>query len=401
MILAAFFMALKELRRNVTRSILTMLGIVIGVCSVIALVNIGEGTTQKVSQDIGKLGDNLLIINPGAGRRSATFVQAPAFTQDDVEAIRREITSVSKVAPTASSQQLIVWGNSNYQAAVTGSNNDYLPVRGYTLKTGRNFASSELSSGRGVCILGETIRAELFGSVEAVGETIRVGKVSCTVIGLLQAKGQSGMGQDQDAVVLMPLRAVQRRILGTTDISGIFVSAKSAAQTTTAETQITGLLRERRRIPAGADLDFSVRNMKEIAETMSAATGSLTALLGAIAAVSLVVGGIGIMNIMLVSVTERTREIGIRLAIGALAGDVLIQFLIEAVVLSTLGGVIGIGLGLGVSYSVTNAMGVPFLIQPSVLFLAFGFSAAVGVLFGYLPAHKAAKLNPIEALRHE
>jgi putative ABC transport system permease protein len=234
-----------------------------------------------------------------------------------------------------------------------------------------------------------------------VGETVRVGKVSCIVIGLLEAKGQSGMGQDQDAVVLMPLRAVQRRILGNTDINAIFVSAKSAAQTTSAETQITGLLRERRRVPPGAEVDFSVRNMKEIAETMSAATGSLTALLGAIAAVSLIVGGIGIMNIMLVSVTERTREIGIRLAIGALASDVLIQFLIEAVVLSTLGGVIGIGLGLTVSWSVTNAMGVPFLIQPSVLLLAFGFSAAVGVLFGYLPAHKAAKLNPIEALRHE
>jgi putative ABC transport system permease protein len=401
MIVAAFFMALKELRRNATRSILTMLGIVIGVCAVIALVNIGEGTTQKVTQDIGKLGDNLLIINPGAGRRSATFVQAPAFTLDDAQAIARDITSVSKVAPTASSQQLIVWGNTNYQAAITGSNNDYIPVRGYTLKSGRSFSSSEMSSGRGVCILGETVRMELFGSTIPIGETIRVGKVSCIVIGLLEPKGQSGMGQDQDAIVLMPLRAVQRRILGTTDINAIFVSAKSSALTSSAETQITGLLRERRRIPPGAELDFSVRNMKEIAETMSAATGSLTALLGAIAAVSLVVGGIGIMNIMLVSVTERTREIGIRLAIGALASDVLIQFLIEAVVLSTLGGIIGIGLGLTVSWSVTQAMGVPFLIQPSVLFLAFGFSAAVGVLFGYLPAHKAAKLNPIEALRHE
>jgi putative ABC transport system permease protein len=401
MITAAFFMALKELRRNATRSILTMLGIVIGVCAVIALVNIGEGTTLKVSQDIGKLGDNLLIVSPGAGRRSATFVQAPAFTLEDTEAIRREISSVSKVAPTASSQQLIIWGNTNFQAAVTGSNNDYIPVRGYALKTGRTFSSSEMSSGGGVCILGETVRAELFGNAIAVGETIRVGKVSCVVIGLLEPKGQSGMGQDQDAIVLMPLRAVQRRILGTNDISAVFVSAKSAAATTSAESQITALLRERRRIPPAAENDFSVRNMKEIAETMSAATGSLTALLGAIAAVSLVVGGIGIMNIMLVSVTERTREIGIRLAIGALAGDVLIQFLIEAVVLSTLGGVIGIGLGLAVSYSVTNAMQVPFLIQPGVLMLAFGFSAAVGVLFGYLPAHKAAKLNPIEALRHE
>jgi putative ABC transport system permease protein len=401
MMFAAFSMALRELRRNTTRSILTMLGIVIGVCAVIALVNIGEGTTQKVSQDIGKLGDNLLIINPGAGRRSATFVQAPAFTVEDADAIARDISSVGKVAPTASAQQLVIWGNTNYQAAITGSNNDYLPVRGYTLKSGRTFSTSELSSGTGVCILGETVRAELFGETSALGETVRVGKVSCLVIGLLEPKGQSGMGQDQDAIVLMPLRAVQRRLLGTTDINAIFVSAKSAEVTSSAESQINSLLRERRRIPSGAEADFSVRNMKEVAETMSAATGSLTALLGAIAAVSLVVGGIGIMNIMLVSVTERTREIGIRLAIGALASDVLVQFLIEAVVLSTLGGVIGIGLGLTVSYSVTNAMGVPFVFQPGVLFLAFGFSAAVGVLFGYLPAHKAAKLNPIEALRHE
>lgn len=401
MIFTSFLMALKELRRNATRSFLTMLGIMIGVCAVIALVNIGEGTTQKVSADIGKLGNNLLIINPGTGRRSSTFVQAAGFTQADVDAIRREVTSVALVAPSAASQQLIVWGNSNFQSSVLGSNNDYLGVRGYTLKGGREFASSEMSSGRAVCIIGETVRAQLFGSTSALDETIRVGKVSCLVVGVLEPKGQSGMGQDQDAIVLMPIRAVQRRIVGKSDINAIFVSAKSAALTTSAESQLTGLLRQRRRIAPGAEADFSVNNMKEVAEAMSSATGALTALLGAIAAVSLVVGGIGIMNIMLVSVTERTREIGIRLAIGALASDVLIQFLIEAVVLSTLGGVIGIGLGLGVSYSVTHAMEVPFIIQPSVLLLAFGFSAAVGVLFGYLPAHKAAKLNPIEALRHE
>jgi putative ABC transport system permease protein len=400
-IFTSFLMALRELRRNATRSFLTMLGIMIGVCAVIALVNIGEGTTQKVSADIGKLGNNLLIVSPGAGRRSSSFVQAPGFTPADVDAIRREVTSVSQVAPTASSQQLIVWSNNNFQSAVIGTNNDYAGVRGYTFKSGREFSSSEMSSGRAVCILGETVRRELFGSASPLDETIRVGKVSCLVVGLLEPKGQSGMGQDQDSLVLMPLRAVQRRLLGKTDIGSIFVSAKSAVLTSSAEAQLQGLLRQRRKIPAGSDPDFSVNNMKEVAEAMSAATASLTALLGAIAAVSLVVGGIGIMNIMLVSVTERTREIGIRLAIGALASDVLIQFLIEAVVLSTLGGVIGIGLGLAVSYSVTQAMGVPFLIQPGVLLLAFGFSAAVGVLFGYLPAHKAARLNPIEALRHE
>ncbi len=401
MILNTLFMALRELRRNAMRSFLTMLGIVIGVCAVIALVNIGEGATAKVSQDIGRLGDNLLIVSPGAGRRSATYVQAPGFTADDLEAIQREVTSVSRVAPTVGSQQLLVWGSKNHQSTVTGTTNDYLAVRSYALEAGREFAATEITSGRGVCIIGQTVRRELFGTQSPLGQTVRVGKLSCLVIGLLASKGQSGMGQDQDDIVLMPLRAVQRRLIGTTDISAIFVTAKSSMLTGSAERQLESLLRQRRRIPPGSDDDFSVNDMKEIAEAMSAATGTLTALLGAIAAVSLVVGGIGIMNIMLVSVTERTREIGIRLAIGALATDVLFQFLIEAVVLSTLGGCIGIGLGLGLSYSVTQAMGVPFLIQPGVLLLAFGFSAAVGVLFGYLPAHKAARLNPIEALRHE
>jgi putative ABC transport system permease protein len=225
--------------------------------------------------------------------------------------------------------------------------------------------------------------------------------LSCLVIGLLGAKGQSGMGQDQDDLVIMPLRAVQRRLVGNTDVSAIFVSAKSSELTASAQRQLEALLRQRRRFPVDGDSDFTVRDMKEIADAMGSVTGTLTALLGAIAAVCLVVGGIGIMNIMLVSVTERTREIGIRLAIGALATDVLFQFLIEAVVLSTLGGCIGIGLGLGLSYAASHALGVPFLVRPGILLLAFGFSAAVGVLFGYLPAHKAARLNPIDALRHE
>jgi putative ABC transport system permease protein len=221
------------------------------------------------------------------------------------------------------------------------------------------------------------------------------------VIGVLGSKGQSGMGQDQDDLVIMPLRAVQRRLIGNSDVSAIFVSARSAELTSSSQRQLEGLLRQRRRIPPDGENDFTVRDMKEIADAMGSVTGTLTALLGAIAAVSLVVGGIGIMNIMLVSVTERTREIGIRLAIGALATDVLFQFLIEAVVLSTVGGCIGIGLGLGLSYAVTNALAVPFIVRPDILLLAFGFSAAVGVLFGYLPAHKAARLNPIDALRHE
>jgi putative ABC transport system permease protein len=284
---------------------------------------------------------------------------------------------------------------------VTGTTNDYLAARGYTLARGREFSPAEEASGRAVCMLGATVKKELFGASDPLGASVRVGKVSCQVIGELASKGQSGMGQDQDDLVLMPLRTVQRRLIGDPGVNAIFLSAKNSQITSAVERQLEGLLRQRRRIPPGAEDDFSVRDMQEIAEAMSSATGTLTALLGAIAAVSLLVGGIGIMNIMLVNVTERTREIGIRLAIGALARDVLFQFLVEAVVLSTLGGLIGIAAGLGMSWSATRALGLPFLLQPEILLLAFGFSAFVGVLFGFLPARKAARLNPIEALRYE
>jgi putative ABC transport system permease protein len=400
-IVSTLLMALRELRRNTLRSLLTMLGIVIGVAAVIALVNIGEGATARVKADIGRLGDNLLIVRPGAGRRGIGFTEAPPFALSDVEAIRREVTSVSFVAPTVNSQALAVWGNQNHQTTVMGTTNEYLDVRAYGIEQGRRFVPSELSSGRAACLLGSTVKRELFGQQPALGEPIRVGKLSCVVIGLLTSKGQSGMGQDQDDIILMPLRAVQRRLLGNDDISTIFLSARSDRSTQSVELQTAALLRQRRHLAPGAEDNFTVRDMREVAETMSSATSTLTTLLGAIAAVSLLVGGIGIMNIMLVNVTERTREIGIRLAIGALASDVLFQFLLEAVVLSVLGGLIGIGLGVGLSWSVTRSMGIPFLLEPGILSLAFGFSALVGVLFGFLPARKAARLNPIEALRHE
>jgi putative ABC transport system permease protein len=400
-IISTLLMALRELRRNTLRSLLTMLGIVIGVGAVIALVNIGEGASARVRTDIGKLGDNLLIVRPGAGRRSMGFTQAPAFTLADSDAIAREVSGVAHVAPTAGTQLLAVWGNANRQTTVLGATNEYLDVRAYAVTSGRRFAASELSAGRAACLLGATVKRELFGQREAIGQSLRVGKLSCLVIGELGSKGESGMGQDQDDLILMPLRAVQRRLLGNTDVATIFVSAREGRSTQSVQAQAESLLRQRRKLAAGQDSDFTVRDMQEVAQTMSSATGTLTALLGAIGAVSLLVGGIGIMNIMLVNVTERTREIGIRLAIGALASDVLFQFLLEAVVLSALGGVIGIGVGLTLSWSVTRALDMPLLIQPGVLLLAFGFSAAVGVLFGFLPARKAASLNPIEALRHE
>jgi len=401
MLLSTLLMALRELRRNTLRSLLTMLGIVIGVGAVIALTNIGEGATARVKADIGKLGDNLLIVRPGAQRRSISFTQAPAFKLADVEAIRREVSGVNEVAPTAGSSQLAVWGNQNRQTTIMGADNAYLDVRGYSLSQGRKFAASELSSGSAACLIGATVQREMFGERDALGQSVRVGKISCTVVGVLASKGESGIGQDQDDMILMPLRTVQRRLIGNTDVSTIFLSARADRSTQSVEQQTEALLRQRRGLQAGQESDFMVRDMQEVAETMSQATGTLTALLGAIAAVSLLVGGIGIMNIMLVNVTERTREIGVRLAIGALASDVLFQFLLEAVVLSAFGGVLGIGLGLGLSWSVTHALGLPFLVKPPILMLAFGFSAMVGVLFGFLPARKAASLNPIEALRHE
>jgi putative ABC transport system permease protein len=394
-------MALREIRRNTLRSFLTMLGIVIGVGSVIALVTIGEGATARVTADIGKLGDKLLIVSVGGMRRSGGFSAAQGFSKEDVAAIENEVLGAERVAPTVSRGALAIWGNRNWNTNATGTTNEYLDVRAYTLASGRRLTDGEIAAGQPVCLLGASVRKELFGIEDPLGASIRVDKVSCEVVGVLSAKGQSGMGQDQDDVVLMPLRTVQRRLVGNNDISTIYVSAGARSSTARVKQQIEELLRQRRKTTEGAEDNFNVRDMQEIAEAMTSATGTLTALLGAIAAVSLLVGGIGIMNIMLVNVTERTREIGIRLAIGALAREVLLQFLVEAVVLSMLGGLIGISIGLLGSYAAARSLGVPFVVVPNILMLAFGFSALIGVLFGYLPAHKAARLNPIEALRHE
>ncbi len=401
MILATLSMALREIRRNTMRSVLTMLGIVIGVGAVIALVTIGEGATARVQQDIGKLGDNLLIVSPGGGRGYGQPVTISPFQKEDAAAIEREVTGAERVAATAQRQVQVVSGNRNARTQATGTTPSYLDIRSYQVAKGRAFDEAEAAAGTPVCLLGMTVVRALFGNDDPLGAQIRVDKLSCEVIGVLAEKGQSGMGQDQDDVMILPLAAVQRRLVGNNDVNAIYVSAASASATTKVRERIEALFRERRRIARGADDDFRVRDMQEIAQTMSAATGTLTALLGAIAAVSLVVGGIGIMNIMLVSVTERTREIGIRLAIGARAREVLLQFLIEAVVLSTIGGLLGIAIGMTGSIFATRALMLPFVILPDILILSFVFSALVGILFGYLPAHKAARLNPIEALRHE
>jgi putative ABC transport system permease protein len=399
----AILLALREIRRNVLRSSLTILGIVIGVAAVITMVTIGDGATAQIQADIGKLGTNLLQVfrGQGFGGGGGARSSAPPFTVDDATAVQDEISGVEVVAPSANTGAQAIYGNNNWATQVTGTTDKFLQVRDWTLESGRNFSDSELRGGAAVCMLGNTVKQELFGSEDPVGTTIRLQKLACQVIGVLSSKGQSGFGQDQDDLVVIPLRTLQRRMAGNSDVGAILVSARDGASTTKVQEDIERLMRERRKIRPGGDDDFNVRDLKEVASTFTSSTRVLTALLGAVAAVSLIVGGVGIMNIMLVSVTERTREIGTRLAVGAMARDVLLQFLIEAVVLAALGGFIGILLGLGAGALATNAFRVPFVPNPSIVILSFLFSAAVGIVFGYFPAQRAAQLDPIEALRHE
>jgi putative ABC transport system permease protein len=399
---ATLVMAIRELRRNVMRSVLTTLGIVIGVGSVIAMVTLGRSATARVTSDIASLGQNMLIVLPGSARRGGPVnVSASPFRIDDVRAIEKELPELAGVAPTATKGVLAVYGNANYSTVAYGATNAYFTVRALKVVRGRDFSDGELAGGTPACVLGETVRKQLFANQEALDASIRVGTIACHVVGLLESKGQNTFGQDQDDFLIMPLPTLQRRLAGNSDISTIYVSVADEHDIARAKSRIQGVLRDRRRIQPGQEDDFNVQDTKEIANTVSNVTGVLTALLGAIAAVSLLVGGIGIMNIMLVSVTERTREIGIRLAIGALAKEVLLQFLVEAIFLCILGGAIGVAFGLGGSYVATRALSMPFQVDPSIIVLAFAFSAAIGVAFGYLPARKAARLNPIEALRHE
>lgn len=396
-------LSLREIRRNLMRSSLTILGIVIGVAAVITMVTLGRGATAQVASDIAKLGTNLLQVRPGQGRRGpgGTHSISDMFKAKDAEAIAQEIFGLSAVAPIASQTIQSIYGNENWSTTVTGSTNDYLQVSNWLIESGRQFMEGELRSGKAVCILGATVRNKLFGGQNPIGATIRLGKLSCNVIGVLNSKGQSSFGTDRDDFVLIPLRMLQRRITGNPDVSRILVSAHDGVSTKKVEQDIEQLMRERRHILPGKDDDFHVRDMQELVSTMTGATRVLTGLLGAVAAVSLLVGGIGIMNIMLVSVTERTREIGIRLAIGALERDVLMQFLVEAVVLSSFGGVIGIVLGIAAAAIGAIVLAVPFVFDPGIIVIAFVFSAAVGVVFGYFPARQAGQMDPIEALRYE
>lgn len=399
----AILLALREIRRNVLRSSLTVLGIVIGVAAVITMVTIGDGATAQVKADIAKLGSNLLQVFRGQGFRGGGGArsQAPAFTMDDVTAIELEIAGVAAVAPQTNTVAQAIYGNNNWSTQVIGTTDAYLQVRDWALAAGRSFSSAEQAGGAAVCLIGATVRRELFGDQDPIGASIRLQRLSCQVIGHLTSKGQSNFGQDQDDIVVMPLRTLQRRMTGNTDVNSILVSAMDGVSTDKVKADLEALLRERRRLRPGADNDFNIMDMQEVASTMTSTTRVLTGLLGAVAAVSLVVGGVGIMNIMLVSVTERTREIGTRLAVGAMRRDVLLQFLIEAITLALLGGIIGILLGLGAGALATGMFGVPFVLNVGIVLLSFLFSGAVGVVFGYFPARRAARLDPIEALRHE
>jgi putative ABC transport system permease protein len=395
-------LALRAISRNLLRSFLTVLGVVIGVAAVIAMVTIGNGTTEQVKSELSRLGTNMLFVRPGQFGPGRASTEAKRFDDRDVEAIRDQISGLRAVAPqNRSSAATVIFGGKNHQTSVIGTTNDYLVAQDWTIALGRDFQPAEDRGGQIGCIIGETVRQELFGAENPVGQTVRVSNISCPVIGVLARKGQSGLGDDQDDTIIMPLKIHQRRIGGTTTISSIMVSAQDGVSTAKVQSDLQNLLRERRRINIGREDDFTVNDMTQIASAMTGTTTLLTGLLGAVAAVSLLVGGIGIMNIMLVSVTERTREIGIRLAIGALEKQVLTQFLVEAVMLSAFGGTVGILTGLGLAYGVVNYLNVPFVTSPSIIFLAFAFSAAIGVIFGYFPARRAASLSPIEALRHE
>jgi putative ABC transport system permease protein len=409
MLLNAFQIALREIRRNLTRAFLTVLGIIIGVAAVITMVTLGQGTTQAVKNQISSLGANLLMLRPGAGfgpRSSSAGV--PNFTEDDVAAISGQIPGIAAIAPVRNASLSTIHLQNARNTSVTGTTAAWFQINKWTLADGRIFTETEQQTGAAVCVIGNTVKRELFDNAgipasRIIGSKIRLGKASCEVIGVLAAKGQAGMG-DQDDTIIVPLAAIQRRLLGRAsarDISMISISAGENADSARLISEITALMRQRRNLQRNQDNNFNVFDTRQIAEILGSSTRMMTMLLAAVAGVSLLVGGIGIMNIMLVSVTERTREIGIRLAIGARAREVLLQFLVEAITLSSIGGLVGIAFALGLCYALAGLINVPFLFNPQINLIAFVFSAAVGILFGYTPARRAAALDPIDALRHE
>ncbi len=397
--------ALEGLRTNKLRSALTMLGIIIGVGAVIAMVSVGLGVQQKVQNSIAGLGSNLLIVMPGANSPSGGVRLAAGsnitLTKQDAQAIAREISGVNYVAPSVSQQFQVIYGNQNWKTNVQGTTQDFLQIRNFTVDTGAFFSTSDENTRARVAVLGQTVATNLFGGASPLGQTLRIGTAPFRVIGVLAAKGQSSMGQDQDDMILVPLTTAQDRLLGQAYLNNISIQVENDKMMDKVQADITSLLRARHRLAANVENDFSVRNLTALMTTMQETTGTITLFLGAVAAISLVVGGIGIMNIMLVSVTERTREIGIRKALGATYRNILLQFIIEAIAIGVTGGLIGITLGVAAARLISLLAGWSTVVSGMAILAAFGVSVCIGLFFGIYPARKAALLDPIEALRYE
>ncbi len=399
--------ALRALRTNKMRSFLTMLGIIIGIAAVIAMMAVGSGARHVISQQIASIGSNIILVIPGSttsgGLRTGSG-SSQTLTGDDVRAIMTECPSVESSAPTVRSSGSVVYGNMNWSTIIMGTTPEFFDIRDWAIVNGRSIGQQDVDGAAKVCLLGETVVENLFGADEPVGKIVRIKKVPFTVIGVLDHKGQSPQGTDQDDTVFVPLRTAQRNLVRSqfpNTVGAVMVKARSEALLGRAEEEIQSLLNQRHRITNGKEADYSTRNLSEILAVAEQSSKAMSLLLGAVASISLIVGGIGIMNIMLVSVTERTREIGIRMAIGAHRNDILMQFMTEAVLLTMIGGLIGICLGAGGAAIVSRILEWPTLISVQSITIAFVFSAVVGIFFGFYPARKAAQLNPIDALRYE
>ena len=400
-------MATVSLKINRMRSILTSLGIIIGVSAVIIMLAVGSGASKKIAKDMESMGSNLLMIRSASAKSGGVRMGSgtkPTLTMKDANAIDEKCRGILAVAPYSSESKQLTYGNQNWSTSVGGTTGAYFMIRNYEIDTGRGFIPEDIKNGTKVTVIGQTVSTELFGDVDPIGKTIRVGNIPFKVVGLLKTKGSSGMGQDQDDIIFIPITTAQRKVFGT-DFPGtvnmIAVKAQNDEIITTTQEDITEILKKRHNIGKSQENDFEIRNLAEMQETIKSATKTMSLLLGAIAGVSLIVGGIGIMNIMLVSVTERTKEIGIRMAIGAKASDIRIQFLIESFLLSMIGGLIGVAIGIIGANLMHSLAGMNIAITLPSIILSLGFSAAIGIGFGYYPAYKASLLNPIDALRYE
>jgi len=397
--------SMNALKRNKFRAFLTMLGIIIGVASVIVMLAIGEGSKRSIGNQMSSMGTNLIMVMPASQQRGGVAMgntNAQSMTLNDITAIEKECPALSAVSPEVRSSGQAVVGNSNWPTSVYGVNSKYLGIRKYSIKSGRSFSDREIQTYAKVCLVGQTIIEKLFeGKTDPIGQSVRFKGIPLLIIGVLTEKGENGMGQDQDDLIIAPYTTVQKRILAITHIQSIYGSAVSEEKNSEAITQVTNSLRKSHKLKDGETDDFQVRSQAEMVQTFSSVMDVLTLLLGAIAGISLLVGGIGIMNIMFVSVTERTREIGLRLSVGGRAHDIMMQFLIESVLLSVFGGIIGIVFGMLVTYVITSVLGWGMIIMPEVQALGFLVCSAIGIFFGWYPARKASNLNPIDALRYE